>query len=96
METKAKEMKTILLTGFGPHDTAQYNGGIYRNGSAVTMEAAHADAYIKAKLAREVPSKDHPDVQALQDLENKNAETREAIRMEMNGYEQPPKNSGNN
>ena len=81
-----KQMKTILLTGFGPNDSVAYNNGYYRNGSAVTMEAEHADAYIKAKLAKEVPDKNHPEVIALQNLENKNAERREKILKEANGY----------
>ena len=79
-------MKTILLTGFGPNDTVAYNGGYYRNGSAVTMEEKHADAYIKAKLANEVPDKNHESVIALQNLEQKNAERRAEIEKKVNGY----------
>ena len=79
--------KTILLTGFGPNDTVAYNGAFYCNGSTVTMEEKHADAYIKAKLANEVPDKTHESVIALQNLEVKNALRRENITRKVNGHE---------
>jgi len=50
------------------------------------MEEKHADAYIKAKLANEVPDKNHESVIALQNLEQKNAERRAEIEKKVNGY----------
>jgi len=85
MDDKSKT-KTILLTGFGPNDYASHKGGYYHNGSAITMDAEHADTYIKLNLAREVPDKHHKDVKALQELEQKNHERREEIRGKVNGH----------
>lgn len=68
----------ILLKGLGPKETVTYKGMVYRNGAAVDMEDAHAEAYLKMGLA--FPVKSQEEVLKAQALEKKNAATRERIR----------------
>jgi hypothetical protein len=70
----------ILFDGLGPNDTVTLGNKTYRNGSCVDIDEVHAKAFLDCNIAKEVKTEeDAAEVVALQNLEAKNAKTRQRV-----------------
>lgn len=72
----------ISLTGLGPNDKIQYNDKWYSNGAIIDIDSKHAEAYINAKLAIEIKTKeDGEEALLLKELEMRNNIKRKEINI---------------